>query len=85
MDGRYVKAGRSQDYLDFALVRLQRNAKNQVLATAVGDGNRLKLIGCPGGSHKPRDCKATTRKFNSRFVQIDQDRLRTGRCVRAPP
>ncbi|OLZ65529.1 hypothetical protein AV521_31190 [Streptomyces sp. IMTB 2501] len=87
LDGRYIKLGSSKaDDLDFAFVRVQRNEKNQVLATTVGGGNRLKfigpgdfaqkdahLIGYPGGSKKPRDCTATTKKFDDRFVQIDCD------------
>ncbi|MER5888211.1 trypsin-like peptidase domain-containing protein [Streptomyces sp. NPDC001941] len=87
LDARYLKLGASKgDDLDFAFVRVQRNEKNQVLATAVGGGNRLKfvgagdfvqkgahLIGYPGGSRQPRDCTSNTKKYDGRFVQIDCD------------
>ncbi|MEV5876138.1 hypothetical protein AB0L75_18265 [Streptomyces sp. NPDC052101] len=87
VDRRYLTQGSvAADDVDFAFVKVKRNEKNQVLATAVGGGNRLKLvgpgdfaqknahlIGYPGGAKRPRDCTADTKKFRDRFVQIDCD------------
>ncbi|WP_411574211.1 trypsin-like serine peptidase [Streptomyces fradiae] len=87
VDRRYLTQGTAKaDDLDFAFIRVKRNEKNQILATAVGGGNRLKLvgpgdfvqkkahlIGYPGGHKTPLDCTSTTSKFHDRFVQIDCD------------